>query len=243
VADRLTLATATGLPLAALVFHVAMGVVAFTAGLVAISARKGGLWHRRFGLAFTYAMIATGLTAVGISTYEGNATSTNGLVAAYFVATAWFAIRPLPGGGRKADIALMVLALVFAASGYANAVTAFARPSRSLEGVPGGMFVFMSTIVLLAAIGDFRVIRAGGIQGTRRLARHLWRMCYGLFIATGSFVAQLVRMSFMPASMKSLPVILFFAAGPLVVLLYWMWRVRLRQNLRGLVTQHAVSSP
>jgi hypothetical protein len=43
-------------------------------------------------------------------------------------------------------------------------------------------------------------------------------------------------MTFMPAWTKSLTFILVLAAGPLVVLLYWMWRVRLRQNLRGLMT-------
>lgn len=55
-------------------------------------------------------------------------------------------------------------------------------------------------------------------------------------LASGSFVAQLVRMPFIPASMRGLGVILFLSAGPLVALLYWMWRVRLRQSLRGLVT-------
>lgn len=48
--------------------------------------------------------------------------------------------------------------------------------------------------------------------------------------ATGSFVAQLVEMTFMPDWMRSAPVILVLAAGPLVVMLYWMWRVRLRQT-------------
>lgn len=56
------------------------------------------------------------------------------------------------------------------------------------------------------------MIRAGGIRGTRRLARHLWRMCFGLFIASGSFVAQLVMMKFMPAWMHSVPVIVVRAA-------------------------------
>jgi hypothetical protein len=27
----------------------------------------------------------------------------------------------------------------------------------------------------------------GGVVGTQRVARHLWRMCFGLFIAAGSF--------------------------------------------------------
>jgi len=136
----------------------------------------------------------------------------------------------------------MALAIVFAEGTFVRALKALGRPGNQLEGVPAGMLFFLATVILLAAIGDFRMIRAGGLQGTRRLARHLWRMCFGLFIATGSFVAQLVQMTFMPGWMRSVPVILVFAAGPLVVLLYWMWRVRLRQNLRGLMTAKPVGA-
>jgi hypothetical protein len=50
-------------------------------------------------------------------------------------------------------------------------------------------------------------------------------------------------MKFMPAWMRSVPVILVLSAAPLVVLLYWMWRVRLRQNLRGLLTAKPIESP
>jgi len=39
------------------------------------------------------------------------------------------------------------------------------------------------------------------------------------------------------------PVILILASGPLVVMLYWMWRVRLRQNVRGLVTARLIEAP
>jgi hypothetical protein len=40
----------------------------------------------------------------------------------------------------------------------------------------------------------------------------------------------------MPGWMRSVPVMVFLGSAPLVVLLYWMWRVRLKQNLRGLMT-------
>ena len=234
--DRLTLATSTGLPWLSLTFHVAMGTIALAAGSVAIAARKGGTWHRRSGVVFVSAMIAMGLTAVGIAVYEGKDDVTGGALTAYLVLTAWTTVKPLPGVGRRADIALMLLAFVFAAAGFARAFTVLGMPGSRSEGVPAGMMFFMSTIVLLAAVGDARMIRAGGIRGARRLARHLWRMCFGLFIATGSFVAQLVMMKFMPAWMRSVPVILVLAAGPLVVLMYWMWRLRLRQNVRGVIT-------
>ncbi len=85
--EELTLAASTGLPLASLVFHVAMGVAALVGGFIAIAARKGGSWHRRAGLVFVVTMIATGLTAAGISAYEGKSPG-GGLVTAYFVFTA-----------------------------------------------------------------------------------------------------------------------------------------------------------
>jgi uncharacterized membrane protein len=239
--EELSLAGSTGLPLVSLVFHVAVGVAALIGGSIAIAARKGGKWHRRSGMVFVYTMIATGLTAAGISVYEGKSPG-GGLVTAYFVFTAWTTIRPLPHGGRRVDIALMLFAFVFAVLGYLGAFTALGLPGNRLNGVPAGMLFFMSSVNLFAAVGDLKMIRAGSIQGSRRIARHLWRMCFGLFIATGSFVAQLFTMKGIPDALRSLPVILFLSAGPLVVLLYWMWRIRLRQNLRGLMTRKPIEA-
>ena len=241
--DRLTLATSTGLPFLTLAFHVAMGVTGLAAGSIAISARKGGTWHRRSGTVFVYAMIAMGLLAVGISLYEDKEDFLGGALTAYLVFTAWTAVKPLRAAGRPVHIALMMFAFTLAAAGLVEAFKVFGMPGHKREGVPAGMFFFLNTVVLLAAIGDARMLRAGTIQGTRRLARHFWRMCFGLFIATGSFVAQLVKMTFIPEWMRSLTVILVFAAGPLVVLLYWMWRVRLRHNLRGLMTTKPIEAP
>jgi uncharacterized membrane protein len=241
MSDRLTLAASTGLPFLLLAFHVAAGTVGFLSGSVAIVARKGGQWHRRSGLIFVVTMIAMGVSAVGISVYEGKESVAGGGLAAYLIFTAWTAIRPLPGAGRSADIALMCFALFLAVGGFAQAITVFGMPGHQDEGVPAGMYFFLASANLLAAIGDGRMIWAGGIHGTRRLARHLWRMCFGLFIAMGSFIAQFVRMTFIPDWMRSLPVILTLSVGPLILLLYWMWRVRWRQNLRGLITAKPIA--
>jgi hypothetical protein len=103
------------------------------------------------------------------------------------------------------------------------------------------MIVFLGTIALLAGIGDWRMIRAGGIQGTRRVARHLWRMCFALSIASGSFFFG--QMKFIPAPLRMLPPIAALGVGPLFVLLYWMWRVRLRHSLRGVTMSNARTVP
>src|SRR5688500_10427147 len=199
-----------------------MGVAALVGGFIAIAARKGGSWHRRSGIVFVYTMIATGLTAAGISVYEGKSPG-GGLVTAYFVFTAWTTIKPLPRGGRGVDIALMVFAFAFAALGYLGAFTALGRPGNRLDGVPAGMLFFMSTVNLFAAIGDLRMILTRGIQGSRRIARHLWRMCFGLFIATGSFF--LGQAEVFPKPIRIIPLLAVPALLPLVLLLYWMARV------------------
>lgn len=230
--DRVTLATSTGLPFLALAFHVGTGMIALVAGFIAIAVRKGGQWHRRSGVVFVYAMLATGITAAGIALYEGK--PAGGVVIVYFVFTAWTAVRPLPKASRPVHITLMVMAFALAAGEYARAYTALGRPGNQIEGVPAGMMIFMATILLFGAVGDARMMRAGGIQGTRRVARHLWRMSFGLFIASGSFF--LGQMQFIPEPVRIVPLLLVLAVSPLVVLLYWMWRVRLRQNLRGMMT-------
>ena len=234
MSERLTLATSTGLPFLSLAFHFATGLIAIAAGFLGLAVRKGGAWHRRSGLVFVYAMIATGITATGIALYEGRPSNIGGVLIVYFVLTAYTAVKPLPGVSGRVDIGLMVLALPFAAAGYSRAFIAFGRPGNQIDGVPAGMLLFLATVVLLAVIGDFRMIRAGGIQGTRRLARHLWRMSFALFIASGSFFFG--QMKFIPEPIRILPLIAVLGVSPLAMLLYWMWRVRLKQNLRGLMT-------
>jgi uncharacterized membrane protein len=240
VSDRVTLATSTGLPFLALAFHVGTGLIALVAGFIAITVRKGGMWHRRSGMVFVYAMIAMGVTAAGIAAYEGNPTVIGGAFSAYLVFTAYTAVKPLSGDTRRMNIGLMVLAFTVATTQYAFAFIALGRPGNQIDGVPAGMMFFMATIALLAATGDVRMIRTRGIQGTRRLARHLWRMSFGLFIASGSFF--LGQMKFIPAPIRIVPLIVVLAVSPLVILLYWMWRVRLKQNLRGLMTAKPVEA-
>jgi uncharacterized membrane protein len=239
--DRVTLATSTGLTFLTIAFHVATAGIALAAGFLAIVARKGGTWHRRSGLVFVCAMIASGIVASGISLYEGKTTWTGGALATYLVLTAYTTVKPLPGAGRQMDVALMVLSFTLAAAGYTIAFTALGRPGHQIDGVPAGMMFFMNTIFLLAAVGDLRMIRAGGIQGARRLARHLWRMSFGLFVASGSFF--LGQMKFIPEPIRIVPLIVVLAVSPLVLLLYWMWRVRLKQNLRGLMTAKPFNAP
>jgi hypothetical protein len=240
VNHHLTLATSTGVAFLSLAFHVATGLVAIGAGFVAIATRKGGTWHRASGRIFVYTMIATGIVAAVIATYEGKPTAFGAAFTAYLVFTAYTTVKPLPAVTTRVQIALMLLSFALAAAAYPFAFIALGRPGHQLDGVPAGMMFFTDTIMLLAAIGDARMIHAGGIHGARRLARHLWRMSFGLFIASGSFFIGQTK--FIPRPLRIMPVLLSLGIAPLVLLVYWMWRVRLRKNLRGMRTVKPVEA-
>jgi hypothetical protein len=106
------------------------------------------------------------------------------------------------------------------------------------DGVPAGMYFFLGSIALLAAAGDVRMLVRGGVFGTQRLARHLWRMCFALFIASGSFFLgpanrplRLLRTvglrQQMFAAILSKEVLLLLAILPLILMIFWLFRVRL----------------
>ena len=237
--NRVVFATASGIRWLALAVHFAAGLVAIVAGTVALSVAKGGWLHKQSGSVFTWAMIALGLTAAGIGTYEQRPSQVfAGLLAAYLVFSALTTVKPLPGIGRRVDVALMMLAFAYAAASLYGGVTEWLDPTVKVIGRPRVVPpLVIGAVMLLAAIGDLRAIRAGGLRGSRRLARHLWRMCFGLFVATGSFF--LGQMKFIPESVRIMPLLLLLAFAPILFLFYWMWRVRVRGRLTGIVVHAA----
>ena len=231
--EKVTIATSSGFLWLGLVSHFASALIALVAGTIALLVAKGGKLHKKSGMVFTVAMGAAGALAIPIAAYEGNVGSVvGGILVVYFVYTAMTAVKPMPGTGGIVDVALMTVAFALATVGYWYGFVAWSRAGHVLNGVPAVMRLFLATVCLLAAIGDLRTIRAGGLRGPSRLARHLWRMCFALFIATGSFFIG--QMKFVPAPIRIMPLLIALGVAPLFVLLYWMWRVRLRRRLTGL---------
>ncbi len=230
--NHITIATSSGIVWLTLVTHFGAALLALAAGTIALAVAKGGRLHKQSGIVFTWAMITTGILAAVISAYEGKSV-VGGIFACYLVFTAMTTVKPLPRAGRGVDVALMIFAFATAALLLVQGVVVWQKPHHMFAGVPAGMIFFLGTVCLLAAIGDFRMILEGGLRGTRRLARHLWRMCFGLFIATGSFFIG--QMKFIPAPIRVVPLLFALGIAPLVILLYWMWRVRLRRRVSGLI--------
>ncbi len=237
--DRVTFASSSGIVLLALAVHFAAGLVSIVAGTIALSVAKGGRLHKQTGLAFTAAMIVLGLTAAGIGAYEQRPGQVfGGLVAAYLVVSGMMTVKSSPRLGQRFSIALMVLAFACAVVMLYGGVTEWLDPTIQVTGRPRvGPPLVGGTVMLLAAIGDGRAIHAGGLLGSRRLARHLWRMCVGLFVATGSFF--LGQMRFIPEPVRIVPLLLVLAFAPILFLVPWMWRVRVRGRMSGVVLSNS----
>jgi hypothetical protein len=99
----------------------------------------------------------------------------------------------------------------------------------------------MASVLLFAAAGDIRILARGGISGRSRITRHLWRICFGLFIATGSFF--LGQQQVFPAFLRGSILLMLLAVLPFPVTIYWLIRVRSSNayKLRPLPTPAPVS--
>lgn len=224
---------------ATLLLHIAAGGLAIIAGGVAVFAAKGAALHRQSGLIFVYAMVVMGVTGFAIAIVRDLGGSiSGGPLAAYLVITALTTVRPI---SRKLDIAMLLVALSIAGNCLALAVNALASGRTAIDDVPVPMILLFGTIALLSGISDARLIHAGGIHGRRRITRHLWRMCFAFWVATGSFF--LGQMDEFPAVLQNGALMSIPAFFPLAVMMYWLWRVRIRRLTAGLTLRQASRNP
>jgi uncharacterized membrane protein len=218
--------------------HVAAGALAIVFGFTALFVKKGGTIHRRGGMLFVYAMLVMAATAAMLEFVQsaGVANLVAALLSIYFVGTALTTVRPPSRWTRVINIVALTGAVVLALASIAGGLKSLNTPGLSSGGVPfrtiGVMSFILGAVLLLSAAGDVRVMRAGMLRGGPRLARHLWRMCFALFIAAGSFfsirarVAKILPEPFTTGPMRALPILVLFGA-----MFYWLWRVRGRRTL------------
>jgi uncharacterized membrane protein len=225
--------------------HIAAGGLAMVLGAAALAVKKGGTIHRRSGLLFVYAMLVMGFSASILGFLE-SPTDPNvftGLMTAYFVGTALTTVRPASPWTRTINGAALTVVVGLALGTIMSGMKALNSPGLSPGGVPfrtiGVMSFVLATVMSLAAVGDVRIMRFGMPRGGPRLARHLWRMCFALFIAAGSFfsirerVAKILPEPFTTGPMRALPILLLFGT-----MFYWLWRVRARRRTLPVLVRH-----
>ena len=205
--------------------HIIAGLLSIAAGAVALYAAKGSPLHRRSGITFAVAMLAMTGSAVVMAAYlrpnPGNVIA--GLLTFYLVVTGWLAVKRTVAETRAPLLGLMLVALVVGGAALALGSAAAQRPNGAIDGIPAPAFFMFATVGLGAGLLDLRLLIAGEIQGRHRLARHLWRMTYAMWVATLSFF--LGQADEFPQAVRATGVLFI---PPLLVtgaLLYWVVRI------------------
>ena len=228
-----------------LLVHIGGGLSGLLSGAATLCFRKGSQRHRVAGNVFVVSMIIMAVAAVYLAIGKHDTGNIiGGVMTFYFVTTAWLTARRRNGGTSIFDWVALAFALTFAAFMLTTGIKVVSGLTKAKDGVPVGMTFFLGSIALLSAAGDLRML-VRGITGTKRLVRHLWRMCFALFIASGSFFlgpakrplrllsAMGLNQHVFTAVFGKVAVLLFLAVLPLILMVFWMVRVRFTKAYIG----------
>ena len=214
--------------------HIIAGSLSLVAGYAALYSAKGGALHRRAGMLFVVAMLTMSCFGVAIAITRDVAQAINlpaGLLTAYLVVTALTTVKPPINGARPLAAGAMLVALGVGVASMSFGFEAIANGGLR-NGMPPFPFFMFGVIALLGFVGDVRLLHSAPLRGASRIARHLWRMSFALFIAALSFFIGQAKV--IPEPIRIRPLLALPVLAVLVTLLYWMWRVRFRGSLRGI---------
>jgi hypothetical protein len=215
------------------VVHILAGSLGLLTGYVALYSAKGAMLHRRSGMLFVYAMLTMCVFGTSIAAIRNVAPDINipaGLLTAYLVITSLTTVRPLGEGWRWLPVVLTLVALGTGLTDATFAIQAIANGGKR-NGIPAFPFIMFGAVGLLGSVGDLRMMRSGALKGASRIARHLWRMSFALFIASLSFFIGQAKV--IPEPIRIRPLLALPVLAVLVTMFYWLWRVRVRRSLRG----------
>lgn len=209
-----------------LLIHIIAGGLGLVSGFIALYSAKGAALHRKSGMAFVYTMLVMSTGGFVIAAARSVAPAINipaALLTAYLVITALITVRPPFPGRRWLDAVAMLVALGVGLTSLGFGFEAIAN-GGTRNGMPAFPFFLFGVVGVLASALDLRMIRAGGLQGASRIARHLWRMCFALFIASLSFFIG--QADAFPKALRIPPLLALPVLAVLVTMFYWLWRVR-----------------
>jgi len=216
--------------------HIIAGVIGLVSGAIALSARKGAKLHRKSGMIFVYAMMVFAITGTVMgSLLSEMAAVIPGVLTFYLVLTSLLTIRRPVLNFHWIDLGAMLLGLTVGIASVRFGLQALDNANGGTEGGLAVTYFMFGVVALLATLGDIRVMLAGGIQGAHRIARHLWRMCFALFLASISLFVGQTQVFPEPlrnSGLLPIPVLLV-----LFLMFYWLARVLFTQWYRRVQQQ------
>ena len=209
--------------------HISAGVIGLVSGAVALYARKGAKLHRKGGIIFVYAMMIVAITGTVMGAFLSEmAAVLPGALTFYLVLTSFFTVRrPFVLKFPWIDLGAMLLGLTVGIASVRFVIEALDGATGETEGGLAVTYFMFGVAALLGTLGDLRVLLARGIHGAHRIARHLWRMCFALFLAAISLFigqAQVFPEPLPNSGLLPIPVLLV-----LLFMFYWLARVLFTQ--------------
>lgn len=206
--------------------HIVGGLIALLTGSLAAAARKGGWLHANAGTWFAVSMLVLGVTASILAQVKDEpALGMGGVFTCYFILTGWVTARRRDGTTGKFEMFASAAALGTAALMVWGAVTAVEPPTP----LGTGPIYAVAAVCLLAGIGDLSVVLRKKMTPAQHLSRHLWRMCFAFFIATGSFF--LGQQDVLPQAVRGSPLLFVLAFAPFALMIFWLVRLRFAKSL------------
>ncbi|HET7712539.1 MAG TPA: hypothetical protein VFL80_11465 [Thermoanaerobaculia bacterium] len=209
--------------------HICGATVALLAGFLSLFFRKGSGLHRASGQLFFLSMIAMCTTAVILAGFlrpnAGNAMA--GMLTLYLVVTGWVAGRRRERRTGAFDVTALLFVSLVALASFSWGFEAGSSPRGMKDAYPAPMFFFFGSIAFAFAVSDLRTLRRGGVEGARRIARHVLRTCLALLMAVLSFYPGQAK--FFPGLRGNAFVFLphLFLIGTMI---YWLVRMRRRRK-------------
>jgi hypothetical protein len=211
-----------------LVLHISCAAVALLAGFAAMAFRKGSNWHGATGTVFFVSMIGMTASAAPMAVFlkPNRLNVVVSLLTLYLVVTAWRAAKQRLARTSSIDWLAMLFVLAVSLTGLTAGFQAAAAPRGTKDGMPAAIYFVFGTIALLCSVTDMRMLARGGVEGSQRIVRHLWRMCLALLIATLSFYpgqAKLFPMWLRETRLLLVPMVLVIGS-------MLLWRVRMSRR-------------
>jgi len=209
-----------------LIGHISGGAIAVLAGATALAARKGSPLHRAAGTIFFISMLI-GASSAAVLGYAAEPRDfgdvVGGAITVYLVATAYVAAKRADNKAGVFEYVACAVAAMGGAAGFIGTAQQAAAGTALYNGIPGYIF---ASVASFAALLDLSVILRRGIAGRQRIARHLWRMMLGFFVAVGSFFPGQIHL-FPKAVREVEPVIILFlpAFSLVAIMIFWLVRV------------------
>ena len=212
--------------------HVGFGAIAVAAGAVALGARKGAAIHIGAGRIFAAAMIASSALGALLGLFKMDAfyiTFHAGVLGVTLILSSWLTVRTRGERLGQASLAVGIVNLLNVAGLIAAGARAQSLPDGLLFGFHASDYFFLSGMAGVAALGDISFLFRKTLSDKHRIARHLWRMCLGFFIAAGSAFTGPGAKAFPEAirnsGVLSAPELIIF-----VLMVFWLARTLLLRS-------------